>query len=126
MVVGALQGLAAGAWVILSPPTSYEGIGATLTVIWGALIVAGSALVLVGHLARVHQIEIPGLVFMLTGIVIYIYLSWDQVLTTSPGSGPRALLIGQLAAMHAARLLLLLVADARARARLDEREATDG
>lgn len=126
MVVGAVQGLAAGAWVILSPPTSYQGIGATLTLTWGALLVAGSALILIGHLIRVHQVEIPGLAFALTGIAIYVYLSWDQVLTTSPGSGPRALLIGQLWAMYGARLILLLVADARARARLHAREAADG
>lgn len=122
MVAGALQGLAAGLWVIVSPPLSYEGIGATLTLMWGVMIAAGSVLVLIAHLIRVHQLEIPGLVFALGGVAIYIYLSWQQTLGTSPGSGPRALFLGWILMFLLARLILLLVVDRRARARIDARE----
>ena len=117
MILGALQGLGAGLWVILSPPVSYEGIGATLTLIWGVLITAGSALALIGHLVRVHQVEVPGLAFALGGMAIYVYLSWEQTLGTSPGSGPRALFLGQLGTFYLARLILLLYVDLKARAR---------
>ena len=117
MILGALQGLGAGLWVIISPPVSYEGIGATLTLIWGVLIAAGSALVLIGHLVRVHQVEVPGLAFALGGMAIYVYLSWEQTLGTSPGSGPRALFLGQLGTFYLARLILLLYVDLKARAR---------
>ena len=117
MILGALQGLGAGLWVILSPPVSYEGIGATLTLIWGVLIAAGSALALIGHLVRVHQVEVPGLAFALGGMAIYVYLSWEQTLGTSPGSGPRALFLGQLGTFYLARLILLLYVDLKARAR---------
>ena len=49
MMLGALQGLGAGLWVIVSPPVTYEGIGATLTLVWGVLIAVGSALVQIGR-----------------------------------------------------------------------------
>lgn len=126
MVLGALQGLGAGLWVIVSPPRSYEGIGATLTLIWGVLIAAGSALVLIGHILRVHQIEVPGIAFALGGMSIYIYLSWEQTLSTSPGSGPRALFLGQLGCFYLARLFLLLYIDRKARARKSREVSTDG
>lgn len=126
MVLGALQGLGAGLWVIVSPPVSYEGIGATLTLVWGVLIAAGSALVLIGHVVRVHQVEVPGLAFALGGMAIYVYLSWEQTLGTSPGSGPRALFLGQLGTFYLARLILLLYVDLKARARKDRGAVTDG
>lgn len=126
MMLGALQGLGAGLWVIVSPPVSYEGIGATLTLVWGVLIAAGSALVLIGHVVRVHQVEVPGLAFALGGMAIYIYLSWEQTLGTSPGSGPRALFLGQLGTFYLARLILLLYVDLKARARKSREVVTDG
>lgn len=127
MILGGLQGLGAGLWVIVSPPQSYEGIGAVLTTTWGILLVAGSVLILVAQLLRVHQLEIPGIVFALGGVVLYVYLSWEQTLTTSPGSGPRALFLGQLAcSFYLSRLILLLVLDLRARRRIDARGADDG
>lgn len=126
MISGALQGLAAGLWVIISPPLSYEGIGATLTLVWGIMIAAGSVLILIGHAVRVHQVEMPGLVFALGGVAIYIWLSWQQTLGTSPGSGPRALFLGWVATFLLSRLILLLYVDIRARARLEAREDTDG
>ena len=126
MVLGALQGLGAGLWVILSPPVSYVGLGATLTLVWGTLIAAGSALVLIGHASRVHQIEVPGLAFALGGMAIYVYLSWEQTLGTAPGSGPRALFLGQLGSFYLARLILLLYIDHKARARKSREAAADG
>lgn len=126
MILGALQGLGAGLWVIISPPVSYEGIGATLTLVWGVLIAAGSALVLIGHVVRVHQVEVPGLAFALGGMAIYVYLSWEQTLGTSPGSGPRALFLGQLGTFYLARLILLLYVDLKARARKSREVVTDG
>ena len=126
MVAGALQGLAAGLWVIVSPPLSYEGIGATLTLAWGILIVTGAALILIAHLLRVHQIELPGIVFALGGVAIYVYLSWEQTLGTSPGSGPRALFLGWILSFLLARLILLVVIDIRARKRIDARGEADG
>lgn len=126
MVLGALQGLGAGLWVIISPPKSYEGIGATLTFAWGVLIVAGAVLILLAHLIRVHQLELPGLVFALGGVAIYVYLSWEQTLGDSPGSGPRALFLGWNLSFLLARLVLLAVIDIRARKRVDARGAADG
>lgn len=123
MVTGALQGLAAGLWVIISPPRSYVGIGAMLTTTWGVLLVAGGVLILIAHLVRVHQVEIPGIAFSLGGIVIYVYLSWQATLTDSPGSGPRALFLGWIAMFLLSRLILLLVVDLRARRRIDAQEA---
>lgn len=126
MVLGALQGLAAGLWVIVSPPRSYEGIGATLTLAWGILIVTGAALILIAHLIRVHQLELPGLVFALGGVAIYVYLSWEQTFGASPGSGPRALFLGWILSFLLARLILLVVIDIRARKRIDARGEADG
>lgn len=126
MVLGALQGLAAGLWVIVSPPRSYEGIGATLTLAWGILIVTGAALILIAHLIRVHQLELPGLVFALGGVAIYVCLSWEQTFGTSPGSGPRALFLGWILSFLLAHLILLVVLDIRARKRIDARGEADG
>ncbi len=127
MVLGALQGLGAGAWVLLSPPRSYEGIGLALTFAWGAMLIVGSLLILVAHLIRVHQVELPGLAFALGGILTYVYLSWEQTFGDSPGSGPRALLLGWLLCFLLTRLVLLLYVDLKARARKDrQEEAADG
>lgn len=126
MMLGALQGLGAGLWVIVSPPVTYEGIGATLTLVWGVLIAVGSALVLLGHALRIHQVEVPGLAFALGGMAIYVYLSWEHTIGTSPGSGPRALFLGQLACFYLARLILLLYIDVKARARKSREVSTDG
>src|SRR5699024_11777515 len=106
MMLGALQGLGAGLWVIVSPPVTYEGIGATLTLVWGVLIAVGSALVLLGHIIRIHQVEVPGLAFALGGMAIYVYLSWEQTVGAAPGSGPRDLLLGQIACIYLDRLIL--------------------
>ena len=127
VILGALQGLAAGLWVVVSPPRSYEGIGLALTFAWGLMLIVGSLLILIAHLIRVHQVELPGLAFALGGILTYVYLSWDQTIGDSPGSGPRALLLGWLLCFLLTRLVLLVHADVKARARKDQHgEAADG
>lgn len=115
MVVGWIAGIGAGAWVLIYPPVSYQGIGLALTIIWGAMLVIGSALTALGHITRRYKIELPGLVLALGGVVIYDYLSWEQTLGTSPGSGPRALLLVLLACVLIARIRVLMYLDRQAR-----------
>lgn len=110
-----LAGLVAGTWVIVSPPLSYDGLGLALTTAWGAMLATGSGLCLVAHLFRRYQIELPGLALALGGIVIYAYLSWQQTLTGSLGSGPRACLLILLALWIVARARALIHLDGRMR-----------
>lgn len=124
MVTGWAAGVAAGVWVLASPPLSYEGIGLVLTIVWGAMLAVGSGLVTAGHLAQSYKVELPGLVLALGGIVIYDYLSWEQTLTSSPGSGPRALLLVLLACLIVARIRVLLYLDRQARRLIEMRETT--
>src|SRR5690606_17128985 len=98
MVLGWVAGMVAGAWVLVSPPKSYDAIGLALTTVWGVFLLGGSLLVACAHAFRKYKIEIPGLVLALGGVVIYSYLSWVQTLTDSLGSGPRACLLLVLAA----------------------------
>lgn len=112
---GVLIGLcvaAAGAWVLIDPPKSYEGLGSLLTTAWGILLVAGGLLVALGQGARSYKIELPGTILSLGGLAIYAFLSWQQTLGDSPGSGPRALLI-TAGALVAARILIGLVRTSR-------------
>lgn len=125
MVTGWAAGLIAGTWVLIDPPLSYEGIGLALTIMWGAMLAIGSGLTAIGHLAQRYKIELPGLVLALGGVVIYDYLSWVQTLTTSPGSGPRALLLIVLACMLIARIRVLLFLDRQARKLLEMRESIE-
>ena len=123
MVLGWAAGIAAGAWVLIDPPLSYEGIGLALTIVWGAMLALGSAFTAIGHIAQRYKLELPGLVLALGGVVIYDYLSWQQTLTTSPGSGPRALLLVVLACMLIARIRVLLYLDKQARHLVEMRES---
>ena len=125
MVVGWLAGVGAGAWVIVEPPKSYEGLGLALTITWGIMLALGSALVLVGHLARSYQIELPGLVLALGGVAIYDFLSWQATFGDSPGSGPRALLLVVLLCFLIARIRTLAYFDGEARRMIDLREADE-
>ena len=84
MVLGWIAGMGAGAWVLVSPPQSYDALGLTLTTVWGAFLLGGSLLVACAHAFRKYKIEIPGLVLALGGVVIYDYLSWLQTFTTAP------------------------------------------
>ena len=115
MVLGWVAGMAAGAWVLVSPPKSYDALDLTLTTVWGAFLLGGSLLVAGAHVFRKYKVEIPGLVLALGGVVIYDYLSWLQTFTTAPGSGPRACLLVLLAALLVARIRILMHIDRQAR-----------
>ena len=115
MVVGWVAGMVAGAWVLVSPPKSYDALDLALTTVWGAFLLGGSLLVAGAHLLRKYKVEIPGLVLALGGVVIYDYLSWLQTFTTAPGSGPRACLLILLAALLVARIRILMHIDRQAR-----------
>ena len=78
MVVGWVAGMVAGAWVLVSPPKSYDALDLTLTTVWGAFLLGGSLLVAGAPAFRKYKVEIPGLVLALGGVVIYDYLSWLQ------------------------------------------------
>lgn len=123
MILGWIAGAAAGAWVLADPPLSYQGIGLALTIAWGAMLAVGSGLTVLGHLTQRYKIELPGLVLALGGVVIYDYLSWVQVLTTSPGSGPRALLLVLLACLIVARIRVLIYLDRQARRLVEMRDS---
>ena len=124
MVAGWSAGVAAGAWVLVRPPVSYEGLGLALTTMWGLMLVIGSGLCVLAHLLQKYKLELPGLTLALGGIVIYAYLSWQQTLTDSPGSGPRALLLVLLACWMVARARVLIYLDRPAR-RLKELQEED-
>lgn len=124
MVAGWLAGSAAGVWVLVSPPASYEGLGLALTTMWGLMLAIGSGLCALAHAFQCYKLELPGLVLALGGVVIYGYLSWEAVLTGSPGSGPRALLLVLLASRIIARVRVLFYLDRQAR-RLKELQEGD-
>lgn len=125
MVTGWSAGVAAGAWVLIQPPVSYEGIGLALTTMWGLMLVIGSGLCVLALVLQRYKIELPGLVLALGGVVIYGYLSWEQTLGESPGSGPRALLLVLLACWIIARARALTYMDQQAR-RMKELREGDG
>lgn len=124
MIAGWTAGIGAGAWVLADPPLSYQGIGLALTIMWGAMLVIGSALTALGHVTRRYKLELPGLILALGGVVIYDYLSWQQTLTGSLGSGPRSLLLVLLACVLIARIRVLLYLDKQARHLVEMREST--
>lgn len=104
MVVAWGAGVAGGAWVLVYPPRSYEGLGLGLSLLWGALLGVGSLAVLAGHLMRRHRVELAGLWPALGGVLLYAGLSWESVFVGSPGSGARACMIVLLACLVAARI----------------------
>ena len=126
MVVGWVAGMLAGAWVLVSPPKSYDALDLALTTVWGAFLLGGSLLVGAAHAFRKYKVEIPGLVLALGGVVIYDYLSWLQTFTTAPGSGPRACLLILLAALLVARIRLLMHIDRQARRMASLRDGGTG
>ena len=126
MVLGWVAGMVAGAWVLVSPPKSYDALDLALTTVWGAFLLGGSLLVGAAHAFRKYKIEIPGLVLALGGVVIYDYLSWLQTFTTAPGSGPRACLLVLLAALLVARIRLLMHIDRQARRMASLRDGGTG
>ena len=90
-----MYALAAGVapWILAFPPVSYEGFGLVASVGWGILVGVGAVLMLVGELKRSHYVELPGVMLAGAGLLTYTMLSWEQTLSSSPGSGARALLI---------------------------------
>ena len=126
MVLGWIAGMGAGAWVLVSPPKSYDALDLTLTTVWGAFLLGGSLLVACAQAFRKYKIEIPGLVLALGGVVIYDYLSWLQTFTTAPGSGARACLLVVLAALLVARIRLLMHIDRQARRMASLRDGGTG
>ena len=126
MVLGWVAGMVAGAWVLVSPPKSYDALDLTLTTVWGAFLLGGSLLVMIANAFRKYKVEIPGLILALGGVVIYDYLSWLQTFTTAPGSGPRALLLILLAALLVARIRLLMHIDRQARRMASLRDGGTG
>lgn len=126
MVLGWVAGMAAGAWVLISPPKSYDTLGLTLTAVWGVFLFAGSLLTMFGHAFRKYKIEIPGLILALGGVVIYDYLSWLQTFTSAPGSGARACLLIVLAALLVARIRILMHIDRQARRMASLRDGGTG
>lgn len=126
MVLGWIAGMVAGAWVLVSPPKSYDAIGLTLTAVWGAFLLGGSLLVMAANAFRKYKVEIPGLVLALGGVVIYDYLSWMQTFTDSLGSGPRACLLLVLAAHLVARIRILMHIDRQARRMASLRDGGTG
>ena len=126
MVLGWVAGMVAGAWVLVSPPKSYDALDLALTTVWGAFLLGGSLLVGAAHAFRKYKVEIPGLVLALGGVVIYDYLSWLQTFTTAPGSGPRACLLILLAALLVARIRLLMHIDRQARRMASLRDGGTG
>lgn len=124
MVAGWLAGSAAGAWVLVSPPVSYEGLGLALTTMWGLMLAVGSGLCALALTTQKYKLELPGLVLALGGIIIYAYLSWARALGDTPGSGPRALLLVLLACWIVARARVLIYLDRQAR-RLKELQEGD-
>ena len=126
MVLGWVAGMLAGAWVLVSPPKSYDALDLTLTTVWGAFLLGGSLLVASAHIFRKYKIEIPGLVLALGGVVIYDYLSWLQTFTTAPGSGPRACLLILLAALIIGRIRILMHIDRQARRMASLRDGGTG
>ncbi|GAA1714358.1 hypothetical protein [Brachybacterium phenoliresistens] len=119
MLVGGVAAAGAGVWVLTDPPKSYQGLGLALTLAWGIFLVLGASLAVAGHALRQYRLELPGLYFLGGGVGLYCYLSWEQVVTGSPGSGPRALLLVSLGCYIAARLVALHIIDRRIR-RIDD------
>lgn len=110
-IIGAwLAATACGIWVLTYPPRTYAGFGLIVTFLWAGLMITGSLLVLAGNITQRYRIELPGLIFALGGVILYGLLSWDQVISGTWGSGPRALLLVMLALLisHRARMLTLI------------------
>lgn len=124
MVLGWMATVAAGLWVLISPPVSYVGLANALTAAWGLMLAVGSLLATIGHVTQRYKLELPGLTLALGGITIYAYLSWQQTLGTSPGSGPRALILVAVACWAYCRIRVLIHLDRQARRLVEMREPT--
>lgn len=86
-------GIAVAPWILTYPPVSYEGLGLVASVGWGVMVGVGSVFMLIGHLLKAYQWEIPGVILCAAGFFVYALLSWHQAIEDSAGSGARALLM---------------------------------
>lgn len=96
LILGWLFGALVAPYILVFPPVSYEGFGLVASVGWGVMFGGGAILMLVGQLLRSYLPEAVGVMFTTSGILVYALLSWEQAITTSPGSGTRALLVSML------------------------------
>ena len=92
-VIGWLACVALAPYILVFPPVSYEGFGLVASVGWGVMAGAGAALILIGNLRKAYLVEAPGIMLTTAGVAVYTLLSWEQTISVSPGSGPRALLM---------------------------------
>ena len=92
-VVGWLACVALAPYILVFPPVSYEGFGLVASVGWGVMAGAGAVLILIGNLRKAYLVEAPGVMLTTAGVAVYALLSWEQTITSSPGSGLRALLM---------------------------------
>ena len=92
-VIGWLACVALAPYILVFPPVSYEGFGLVASVWWGVMAGAGAALILIGNLRKAYLVEAPGIMLTTAGVAVYTLLSWEQTISSSPGSGPRALLM---------------------------------
>ena len=92
-VVGWLACVALAPYILIYPPVSYEGFGFVASAGWGVMAGAGAVLILIGNLRKAYLVEAPGIMLTTAGVAVYVLLSWEQVFTSSPGTGPRALLL---------------------------------
>ena len=92
-IIGWLACVALAPYILVFPPVSYEGFGFVASVGWGVMAGAGAVLILIGNLRKAYLVEAPGVMLTTAGVAVYALLSWEQTLTSSPGSGLRALLM---------------------------------
>ena len=92
-VIGWLACVALAPYILVFPPVSYEGFGFVASMGWGVMAGAGAVLILIGNLRKAYLVEAPGVMLTTAGVAIYAILSWEQTITSSPGSGLRALLM---------------------------------
>ena len=114
---------AAGAAVIVRPPTSYDALDLWLTYAWGAaLLVPGIVACLGAALPRYRWewIMLPPLV---SGTGLYWLLSWEQVVSQGFGHMPRAHILCAVTLMLAARFWRLTLDDREARLQARAEEA---
>lgn len=116
---------AAGAWVLISPPSSYSGLSTALTVLWGVLCLIPGMLMAAGVAGRRYRWEWLSAWWAAMGTGMYAVLSWSQVFTDGPGHGPRALFMCALTLILIRRAIQLGLIDMSAR-RIVELEDTHG
>lgn len=114
---------AAGAVVIINPPTSYSHTGALLTFVWGGACALSGVAMAAGVLLRRYRWEwLPGWIAAM-GLSVYSVLSWEAVARDGLGHAPRALIITALVGLILSRCIQLSLIDMSARRVVEMREA---